>query len=274
MPTWSGSPGRTRLASGSPSASRGRRSSCGGGTREAQRRFGVPWNVLAAVNFVESGFGKLRNDSVAGAQGPMQFMPATWRAYGLGGNVHDAHDAIVGAANYLHANGAPAQTRNALYHYNPSPLYVDAVMRYARRIARGRNAFLAYYSWPVFVRTTAGVKRVTGPRQSPASYLNEIPRRTRYSLTLPSSIVTSKRVASATRRSRIDFAAVSTALLAAFAQDSLLVPITSVTRYTLLLMLAPLVGVAPYLRSRHASRPRRQAARTPRRGPLRSSPWA
>jgi hypothetical protein len=131
---------------------------------EAQRRFGVPWNVLAAVNFVESGFGKLRNDSVAGAQGPMQFVPATWRAYGLGGDVHDAHDAIVGAANYLHANGAPARLRNALYRYNPSPLYVDAVMRYARRIARGRNAFLAYYSWPVFVRTTAGVKRVTGPR--------------------------------------------------------------------------------------------------------------
>jgi soluble lytic murein transglycosylase-like protein len=131
---------------------------------EAQRRFGVPWNVLAAVNFVESAFGKLRNDSVSGAQGPMQFMPATWRAYGLGGDVHDAHDAIVGAANYLRANGAPARTRNALYHYNPSPLYVDAVMRYAGRIARDRYAFLAYYSWSVFVRTTAGVKRVTGPR--------------------------------------------------------------------------------------------------------------
>jgi soluble lytic murein transglycosylase-like protein len=131
---------------------------------EAQRRFGVPWNVLAAVNYVESAFGKLRNESVSGAQGPMQFMPATWRAYGLGGDVHDAHDAIVGAANYLRANGAPARTRNALYHYNPSALYVDAVMRYAGRIARDRNAFLAYYSWSVFVRTTAGIKRVTGPR--------------------------------------------------------------------------------------------------------------
>ncbi len=130
---------------------------------EAQHRFGVPWSVLAAVNFVESGFGKLRNDSVSGAQGPMQFMPATWKAYGLGGSVHDPHDSIMGAANYLHANGAPERTRNALYHYNPSALYVDAVMRYALRIARDRNAFLAYYCWPVFVRTTAGVKRVTGP---------------------------------------------------------------------------------------------------------------
>lgn len=131
---------------------------------QAQRRFGVPWNVLAAVNFVESAFGKLRNDSVAGAQGPMQFMPATWRAYGLGGDVHDAHDAILGAANYLHANGAPGRLRDALYHYNPSPLYVDAVVRYARRIGRDPNAFLAYYAWSVFVRTTEGERRVTGPR--------------------------------------------------------------------------------------------------------------
>src|SRR5439155_20144830 len=74
---------------------------------EARRRFGVSWNVLAAVNYVESAFNKLRNASTAGAQGPMQFIPSTWRAYGLGGNVHDPHDAILGAANYLHANRAP-----------------------------------------------------------------------------------------------------------------------------------------------------------------------
>src|SRR5207302_5769409 len=48
--------------------------------REGERRFGVPWNVLAAVNFVESAFGKLRSASAAGAQGPMQFMPSSWRA--------------------------------------------------------------------------------------------------------------------------------------------------------------------------------------------------
>ena len=83
--------------------------------RDAERRFSVPWNVLAAVNFVETKFGKLRSSSAAGAQGPMQFMPATWRRYGLGGNVHDAHDAILGAANYLHASGAPRDLRLALH---------------------------------------------------------------------------------------------------------------------------------------------------------------
>jgi Transglycosylase SLT domain len=131
--------------------------------REAQRRFHVAWPVLAAVNFVESAFGRLRNDSTAGAQGPMQFIPATWRAYGLGGDVHDPHDAILGAANYLHASGAPRDYGGALYAYNPSPAYVDAVLRYARRIRRDPRAYFAYHSRQVFVRTPAGIRRITGP---------------------------------------------------------------------------------------------------------------
>jgi membrane-bound lytic murein transglycosylase B len=131
--------------------------------RKAQRRFGVPWNVLAAINFVESKFGKLRSASAAGAQGPMQFIPATWRAYGLGGNVHDPHDAIIGAANYLRASGAPRRMRRALYAYNPSAAYVDAVLRYARRIGADRTMFFALYNWQVFVKTPRGDRRVTGP---------------------------------------------------------------------------------------------------------------
>jgi len=131
--------------------------------REAEHRFGVRWSVLAAVNFVESAFNKLRNNSATGAQGPMQFMPATWRAYGLGGNVHDPHDAVLGAANYLHANGAPRDNRRALLRYNPSTLYVDAVIRYAREIRNNRRAFYEYYARQVFVRTTSGLRRITGP---------------------------------------------------------------------------------------------------------------
>jgi membrane-bound lytic murein transglycosylase B len=131
--------------------------------REAERRFGVSWNLLAAINFVETKFGKLRSASAAGAQGPMQFIPATWRRYGLGGNVHDAHDAILGAANYLHASGAPQNLRNALHHYNPSSAYVDAVVRYARRIGADRTMFYALYNWQVFVKTPRGDRRVTGP---------------------------------------------------------------------------------------------------------------
>ena len=129
-----------------------------------QRRFGVRWEILASVNFVESGFNRLQNNSYAGAQGPMQFMPATWRSYGLGGDVRDPRDAIMGAANYLHASGAPASYRNALYHYNPSPLYVDAIIRYARQMQRKAERFYAYWSWQVFVRDRDGNdKRLTGP---------------------------------------------------------------------------------------------------------------
>jgi Transglycosylase SLT domain len=131
--------------------------------RTAQRRFRVGWPLLAAVHFVESAFSRMRNNSAAGAQGPMQFIPATWAAYGLGGDVHDTRDAILGAANYLHANGAPGDEARALYHYNPSPLYVRAVSRYARRIRRDPLTYYAFHSWQVFVRTPDGVRRLTGP---------------------------------------------------------------------------------------------------------------
>jgi soluble lytic murein transglycosylase-like protein len=131
--------------------------------REAERRFGVPWHVLAGVHFVETKFGRVRAASHAGAQGPMQFLPATWRRYGLGGDVHRPRDAILGAANYLRASGAPRRLWRALYAYNPSPLYVDAVIRYARRMRVERTAFYALYSWQVFIRTPAGLRRITGP---------------------------------------------------------------------------------------------------------------
>jgi soluble lytic murein transglycosylase-like protein len=132
--------------------------------REAQQRFGVGRHILAAVNLVESAFGRLRNTSVAGAQGPMQFMPATWRAYGLGGDVNDPHDAILGAANYLRRSGAPRDYARALHAYNPSALYVNAVRRYANLIARDPDALYALYSWQVFVKARGGgERRVTGP---------------------------------------------------------------------------------------------------------------
>ena len=126
---------------------------------QAQRRFHVRWQLLAAVNFVESAFGKVENASTAGAQGPMQFLPATWRAYGLGGDVHDPHDAILGAANYLRRNGATHDERAALYRYNHSSLYVDAVLHYAHRITHVPDALAEYYAWDVYVRTPTGERR-------------------------------------------------------------------------------------------------------------------
>ena len=129
--------------------------------REAERRFGVPWEVLAAVNFIETAFGKVRSRSTAGAQGPMQFLPATWRAYGLGGDIDDPRDAILGAGNLLRASGAPREIRRALYAYNHSTLYVDAILAYSRVIRRDIRAFYGFHAWQVFVRTPSGYRRIT-----------------------------------------------------------------------------------------------------------------
>ncbi len=130
---------------------------------EGERRFGVHWETLAAVMLIETRMGRIASSSSAGAQGPMQFIPSTWAAYGLGGDVHDEHDAVLGAANYLHANGAPGNDRAALFHYNPVPEYVAAVTGYANAMARDPELFYAYYNWQVFVRTTHGDVRLTGP---------------------------------------------------------------------------------------------------------------
>ena len=131
--------------------------------RAAERRFDVDWAVLAAVNLVESNFGRARATSHAGARGPMQFLPSTWAAYGMGGDVHDPRDAIFGAANYLSASGAPSNYRAALYAYNPSRHYVRAVELYARQMMRRPLEFYVYYSWQLFVKTTRGAMRLTGP---------------------------------------------------------------------------------------------------------------
>lgn len=126
---------------------------------EGYRRSGISWQLLAAVNYVESDFGRLREASVAGAQGPMQFMPSTWASYGRG-DVHDPHASILAAARFLKAAGGTHDERAALYRYNPSRAYVDAVERYAGRIRRDSRAFLVFYARPLVVRTPAGYRRL------------------------------------------------------------------------------------------------------------------
>jgi membrane-bound lytic murein transglycosylase B len=94
--------------------------------RRAEAEFGVPWSYLAAVHLVETFIGRIRGTSNAGAQGPMQFIPSTWAAYGEG-DINDTGDAIRAAARYLRANGAPRDMATALHRYNPSHHYVRAV---------------------------------------------------------------------------------------------------------------------------------------------------
>ncbi len=126
---------------------------------EAQRRSGIAWQLLAAVNYVESDFGRMRESSVAGAQGPMQFMPSTWASYGRG-DIHDPHQAILAAGRFLRAAGGDRDERRALYRYNPSWAYVDAVRRYAGRIRRNPRAFRIFYARRLVVRTLSGYRRL------------------------------------------------------------------------------------------------------------------
>jgi soluble lytic murein transglycosylase-like protein len=154
------SPGRlppVRVADSAPAAELRRHYA------EAQRRFGVHWSILASINFVESAFGRLRSASEAGARGPMQFLPSTWREYGMGGDIDDPRDAILAAANYLRRAGAPAHLDRALYTYNHSTSYVRAIRRFAGRMRADERAFLSYYAWQVFISTPTGVRRITGP---------------------------------------------------------------------------------------------------------------
>ncbi len=131
--------------------------------KKGERRFGVDRYVLASINYVESKFGRVSSASPAGAQGPMQFIPSTWAAYGRGGDIDDPHDAVLGAANYLSASGAPGDYRSALFAYNHADAYVDAVLIYAREMRRDPRIFFALYNWQVFTITPHGDVRVTGP---------------------------------------------------------------------------------------------------------------
>lgn len=123
--------------------------------REAESQFGVPWYYLAAINLVETRMGRIRGDSYAGAQGPMQFMPATWDYYGQG-DINDPHDAILGAGRYLRASGAPAKMDRAIWAYNHDNAYVDAVKKYAEVMRADPSAYRGYYGWQVYFQTQNG----------------------------------------------------------------------------------------------------------------------
>jgi hypothetical protein len=128
-----------------------------------KRRFDIDPSVLASVNMVETRFNRVRSTSSAGAQGPMQFLPSTWERYGMGGDIYDPHDAILGAANYLHASGAPADYRKALFAYNHADEYVDAVLIYSRIMQKDDYEYYVFYNWQAFAITTDGDKQLTGP---------------------------------------------------------------------------------------------------------------
>jgi soluble lytic murein transglycosylase-like protein len=108
--------------------------------RAAGYRYGVDWRILAAINRVETGYGSNLSTSSAGAVGWMQFLPSTWRRWGVdasGDGVADPMnpaDAIYSAARYLQAAGIQKDVRRGLWAYNPLASYVNMVLSIASRL--------------------------------------------------------------------------------------------------------------------------------------------
>jgi murein DD-endopeptidase MepM/ murein hydrolase activator NlpD len=105
---------------------------------QASAAYGIPWQVLAAINKIESNFGQNMGPSSAGAVGWMQFMPSTWLRWGTdadGNGVADpwtADDAIYSAARYLAAAGGQTDVARGVFAYNHADWYVNEVLELAR----------------------------------------------------------------------------------------------------------------------------------------------
>jgi len=116
--------------------------------KAAAVQYGVPWQILAAINEIETNYGTDQSVSTAGAVGWMQFMPSTWTAYGIDANGDgiadpwNAADAIYSAARYLAANGAASNLYDAVFQYNHAGWYVNEVLGIAQLY--GQNTAVAF----------------------------------------------------------------------------------------------------------------------------------
>jgi hypothetical protein len=127
-------------------------------------QYGIRWEVLAAINEIETDYGRNLSLSSAGALGWMQFMPDTWKSYGTDANrdgrkdPFNPVDAIFAAARYLRAAGADQDLRSAIYAYNHADWYVDSVLMRARLIGGlpgdlvGSLSGLTQGHFPVFAK--------------------------------------------------------------------------------------------------------------------------
>ena len=135
-------------------------------------QYGIRWEVLAAINEIETDYGRNLNISSAGALGWMQFMPATWDMYGVDANgdgradPFNPVDAIFAAARYLRAAGADKDLYRAIFAYNHADWYVESVLMRARVIG-GLPSDL--------VGSLTGLTQGRFPVQARATYAGALP---------------------------------------------------------------------------------------------------
>ena len=122
----------------------------------AEAATGIDWQILAGINLIETGMGRIDGLSSAGAQGPMQFLPTTWEEVSEGGDIDEPADAIAGAARYLVQRGGLDDIRKGLWGYNNSDHYVNAVLAYAELVSMDERALRGFYNWEIYVGTEVG----------------------------------------------------------------------------------------------------------------------
>ena len=136
--------------------------------------YGVRWEVLAAINEIESDYGRNLNVSSAGAVGWMQFLPSSWKRFGVDANKdgrrdpYNPVDAIFAAASYLDAAGYSDDPRAAIFAYNHADWYVDSVLLRARVIGAVPSDLIG---------SLTGLTEGRFPVRGPATYADDIAER-------------------------------------------------------------------------------------------------
>lgn len=147
-------------------------------------QYGVPWQVLASINQVETGWGQNMGPSSAGAIGWMQFLPSTWKTYGVDANgdgianPEDPVDAIFSAAHYLQAAGAGSDLGRSIFAYNHSNRYVDQVVQQAIVLGSIPADLLTTLTEKGRGEAAAAIQRATGSKGllDPGASVNSVGR--------------------------------------------------------------------------------------------------
>ncbi len=136
----------------------------------AGSEYDVPWQILAAINEIETDYGRNLSVSSAGAVGWMQFLPSTWKEWGVDANgdgiadPYNPADAIFTAARYLHAAGASKSIQGAIFAYNHAGWYVQSVMLRAELIGGMPKSF---------INALTGLVEGDFPVAAPAKYADD-----------------------------------------------------------------------------------------------------